>query len=184
MERPAPSTSFRPRSRESFADRFHPRATTTTSAFRWRSSRPIRCRISWCSKSARIIPVKSNCSRRWRCRTSRSLPTAAEHLEFLGDLMGVRRENAQIIEGLNPKGTLIVNGDDQELLQAIEGFPGQKITFGFNESNDLFATNIECGNDGVRFNLNKSRRTVFVPMLGKHNACNALAALAVARRMG
>jgi UDP-N-acetylmuramoyl-tripeptide--D-alanyl-D-alanine ligase len=108
----------------------------------------------------------------------------AEHLEFLGDLMGVRRENAEIISGLSPKGSLIVNGDDQDLLHATEGFPGQKITFGFNETNDLFATNVECDNAGVRFNLNKSRRTVFVPMLGRHNACNALAALAVARRMG
>ena len=108
----------------------------------------------------------------------------AEHLEFLGDLMGVRRENAEIISGLNPKGTLIVNGDDADLLHAIDGFPGQKITFGFNPTNDLFATDIECDDIGVHFHLNNSRREVFVPMLGKHNACNALAALAVARRMG
>ena len=108
----------------------------------------------------------------------------AEHLEFLGDLMGVRNENATIISGLKPTGTLIVNGDDQDLLHAVEGFPGQKITFGFGEKNDLFTTNVECDDRGVRFNLNNSRREVFVPMLGKHNACNALAALAVARRMG
>jgi UDP-N-acetylmuramoyl-tripeptide--D-alanyl-D-alanine ligase len=108
----------------------------------------------------------------------------AEHLEFLGDLMGVRRENATIISGLNPKGSLIVNGDDQDLLHAVEAFPGQKITFGFNETNDIFATDVDCDSTGVRFNLNNSRRTVFVPMLGRHNACNALAALAVARRMG
>jgi UDP-N-acetylmuramoyl-tripeptide--D-alanyl-D-alanine ligase len=108
----------------------------------------------------------------------------AEHLEFLGDIMGVRSENADIVSGLNPKGTLIVNGDDPELLRAVEGFSGLTITFGFNESNDLFAADIECDSTGVRFSLNKSRRKVFVPMLGKHNACNALAALAVARRMG
>src|SRR5207253_580334 len=40
----------------------------------------------------------------------------AEHLEGLGDLAGVRRENAEIISGLNPKGLLILNGDDPELL--------------------------------------------------------------------
>ena len=28
----------------------------------------------------------------------------AEHLEFLGDLMGVRRENASIINGMGPRG--------------------------------------------------------------------------------
>ncbi|HEX3357190.1 MAG TPA: UDP-N-acetylmuramoyl-tripeptide--D-alanyl-D-alanine ligase [Tepidisphaeraceae bacterium] len=108
----------------------------------------------------------------------------AEHLEFLRDLNGVRRENAEIVSGMTAKGTLIVNGDDPDLLKEIESFPGQKITFGLNETNDLFASNIECDQTGVRFSLNKSRRRVFVPMLGKHNACNALAALAVARRMG
>ena len=43
-----------------------------------------------------------------------------EHLEFLGDLMGVRKENACIIAGLNPKGALIVNGlpaEDAERLK-------------------------------------------------------------------
>src|SRR5256885_2908380 len=47
----------------------------------------------------------------------------AEHLEFLGDLMGVRRENATIIAGLKPKGALVVNGDDPELLDAVAGYP-------------------------------------------------------------
>ena len=40
----------------------------------------------------------------------------ADHLEFLGDLMGVRRENASIIQGLSPRGLLVVNGDDPDLI--------------------------------------------------------------------
>jgi UDP-N-acetylmuramoyl-tripeptide--D-alanyl-D-alanine ligase len=108
----------------------------------------------------------------------------ADHLEFLGDVMGVRRENATIIAGLNPKGLLVVNGDDPELLAAVKDYPGQRITFGFKETNDLFATNIRCQEKGTRFSLNNSRREVFVPMLGKHSAANALAAIAVARKMG
>jgi len=107
----------------------------------------------------------------------------AEHLEFLGDLAGVRKENASIIAGLNPKGTLIVNGDDELLLDAVAGYQGQKITFGFSDRNDLFATDIRCHDRGTTFKLN-DRREFFVPMLGRHNACNALAAIAVARRMG
>ena len=98
----------------------------------------------------------------------------AEHLEFLGSLAGVCRENADIVSGLNPKGVLIVNGDDPGLLKAVDGTRAMRITFGFSESNDLFATNIECDDKGVHFNLNKSKRRIFVPMLGRHNACNAL----------
>jgi UDP-N-acetylmuramoyl-tripeptide--D-alanyl-D-alanine ligase len=108
----------------------------------------------------------------------------AEHLEGLGDLMGVRRENASLISGLRPNGALIVNGDDAELLDAVSAYPGMKITFGFSPGNDLFATEIECDQSGTRFCLNNSRRQVFVPMLGRHSASNALAAIAVARRMG
>jgi UDP-N-acetylmuramoyl-tripeptide--D-alanyl-D-alanine ligase len=107
----------------------------------------------------------------------------ADHLEFLDDLMGVRRENASIIHGLSPKGLLVVNGDDPDLLAAVAEYPGKKLTFGFKDTNDLFATDIRCDENGTRFTLNNSRREVFVPMLGAHSACNTLAAIAVARKL-
>jgi len=106
----------------------------------------------------------------------------AEHLEFLDDLMGVRRENATIIAGLNPKGLLVVNGDDRDLVDAVAHYPGRKVTFGFGGHNDLFASDVVCTERGVTFKLNGTR-DVFVPMLGRHTAANALAAIAVARRM-
>src|SRR3954463_13947630 len=73
----------------------------------------------------------------------------AEHLEFLGDLMGVRQENASLIKGLRPRGMIAINGDDPELLSAVNPFRGKKITFGFEPKNDLFASDIECDNTGV-----------------------------------
>src|SRR5206468_4198063 len=108
----------------------------------------------------------------------------AEHLEGLGDLMGVRREEASLIEGLDIKsGLLVVNGDDQALLDAVAHYKGKKITFGFSDKNDLFATDVICDTRGVKFKLN-GRRDVFIPLLGRHTAANALAAIAVARRVG
>jgi UDP-N-acetylmuramoyl-tripeptide--D-alanyl-D-alanine ligase len=111
---------------------------------------------------------------------------SAEHLQGLGDLLGVKRENACLTEGLDEKkGLLIVNGDDAELLKVLEPWKGRKLTFGFNKSNQLFATDIETDATGCHFNLNANpKQRFFVPMLGKHSACNALAAIAVARRMG
>jgi UDP-N-acetylmuramoyl-tripeptide--D-alanyl-D-alanine ligase len=109
----------------------------------------------------------------------------AEHLEGLDDLDGVRREEASIVTGLNPRGCLIVNGDDAGLVSLVSRYPGQTIKFGFNTSgNDLFATDVECTQAGTYFNLNGNpRRRLFVPLLGRHSACNALAAIAVARKM-
>lgn len=108
----------------------------------------------------------------------------AEHLEGLVDLMGVRRENAAITSGLRDNGVLVVNGDDEDLLEATAGHRGRRITFGFERANDLFATDVQVEETGTRFRLNGSRRDVFVPMLGRHAAANALAAIAVGRRLG
>ncbi len=109
----------------------------------------------------------------------------AEHLEGLTDLDGVRREEASIVTGLNPRGALIVNGDDEPLVSLVGGYRGQIIKFGLNaEGNDFFATDIACDERGTSFNLNGNpRRRLFIPMLGRHSACNALAAIAVARKM-
>lgn len=110
---------------------------------------------------------------------------SAEHLEGLDDLAGVRREEASIISGLNKKGLLVVNGDDDELLTLANAYPGKRITFGFKSTNDLSATEVRCDEKGVSFLLNNNpRRRIFIPILGKHTATNALAAIAVARRMG
>jgi UDP-N-acetylmuramoyl-tripeptide--D-alanyl-D-alanine ligase len=109
---------------------------------------------------------------------------SAEHLEGLVDLEGVRRENASLIEGLAPGGLLLVNGDDPELLKAIEAFKGRRITFGFAEHNHLRATHIVCDDTGVRFRVNRIEEPAFVPLLGKHSAANALASIAIGRELG
>jgi UDP-N-acetylmuramoyl-tripeptide--D-alanyl-D-alanine ligase len=108
---------------------------------------------------------------------------AEEHLEGLDDLDGVRTENASIISSMNGDGTLIVNGDDPELLKAVEEFPGEKMTFGFARTNDLFATDVMCATSGTSFRLNGKGKKIFVPLLGRHAAVNALAAIGVGRRL-
>ena len=107
-----------------------------------------------------------------------------EHLAGLGDLTGVIIENASITEGLNDKGLLIVNGDDEHLLAACGQFRGRRITFGEKASNDLFCSDVQCSMEGVTFRLNKSRLIVTIPLLGKHTAINALSAIAIGRRLG
>lgn len=106
----------------------------------------------------------------------------AEHLEGLGDLRGVRQENASIIEGLNPNGLLVINGDDPDLKQAVRQYAGRIVTFGFQPTNDVWADDVQIQDNGTSFRLNGRSTRVFVPMIGRHNALNALAAIAVAKR--
>jgi UDP-N-acetylmuramoyl-tripeptide--D-alanyl-D-alanine ligase len=108
---------------------------------------------------------------------------SAEHLEGLGDISGVVRENASIIQSLSPNGLLIVNGDDPELLKAVRSFGGKRITFGFGSHNDLHASAIQCDSNGTRFVVDGFSPRAFVPLLGRHSAINALAAIAVARHL-
>jgi UDP-N-acetylmuramoyl-tripeptide--D-alanyl-D-alanine ligase len=126
--------------------------------------------IAWLAEiSQPDIAVITNCS--------------AEHLEGLTDLDGVRRENAAITRGMSAEGLLVVNGDDPLLLQAVSAFDGRRVSFGFSPGNDLWAADVICRPDGTRFKLN-GRADVFVPLLGRHSAANALAAIAVGRELG
>ena len=107
-----------------------------------------------------------------------------EHLEGLKDVDGVRRENAAITAGMQADGCLILHGDDRGLLAACGGPGGRKVTFGLEKTNNLWASNIRPEPTGIRFNLNGTKQEVIIPLLGRHVAINALAAIAVARRMG
>jgi UDP-N-acetylmuramoyl-tripeptide--D-alanyl-D-alanine ligase len=109
---------------------------------------------------------------------------SAEHLEGLGDIDGVRKENATIIESIKPEGILVVNGDDPALLKAVGNFPGQKIRFGLGKSNDLSATDIHCNWSGTRYCLRPGNIKVALPLIGAHNAVNSLVAVAIARLLG
>ncbi len=100
-----------------------------------------------------------------------------EHLEFFKDLDGVRRENAQIVSGLSHTGYSVVNGDDPELRKLL---PDAE-TFGFSELCDLVATNVRTTLDGTSFDYDRARYGL--PAIGRHNASNALAAIAIGRWM-
>ncbi len=111
-----------------------------------------------------------------------------EHLERLGDLAGVAREEASVFKFLKaaPKGCAIVTADAPELSEHLKNV-GNVITFGRNAEADLRLTGVrhvfEGSWSGVEFVIN-DRMTCRVGLIGEHNAMNALGALAVARRMG
>lgn len=121
-----------------------------------------------------------------------------EHLEKLGDLAGVVREEASVFKFLRPKGCAVVNADIPELAEHVEKVP-QVVSFGRGDQANFRLTSVrhvlgDAGGDGlsetpgapavslaITFN---NRFNATVPLLGEHNALNALAALAVARRFG
>jgi UDP-N-acetylmuramoyl-tripeptide--D-alanyl-D-alanine ligase len=111
-----------------------------------------------------------------------------EHLEGFGGIDGVIHEESSILAGLEAGGIVVVNADSPELLASVRGFASraraaQIVGFGFSAAADIRITSVESSAEGVRFGL-KDRTSYRMRLLGRHNALNAAAAIAVARRLG
>ena len=109
------------------------------------------------------------------------------HLEFLGDRDGVLRAKTEIFDFMNPEGTIFVNGDDDKLITLKDKWQEKLVTFGRNQTNDVFAANeVSRGLLGsladIQGKVNISE--VQVPLPGEHMVLNALAASAVADMLG
>lgn len=116
-----------------------------------------------------------------------------DHLEFHGTLERYWEAKARIIRELEPgsKGgrpkLAVVNADDPLVMRMAEGLALPIVTFGLYNDSDVFATEIETSGRSTRFRLNLPGRDpldVTLPMPGLYNLSNALAAAAVAHRLG
>ncbi len=109
-----------------------------------------------------------------------------EHLEKLGSLRGVAREEASVLEYVEPGGAGIVNADAPELMDVVRGLaekPKAIVGFGEGEGALVRVVAVEQSFEGLDFTLN-DRSKFRLPLLGRHNAVNAAAAVAVGRRLG
>ncbi len=106
------------------------------------------------------------------------------HLEGLGDLALVAAEKASILQRLSADGLAVVWADSELLDKAVLAYDRRVVRFGESDSADLRLTAYEvCDRRRRRAQLN-DRVWIDLGVPGKHNAVNALAAIAVAQRMG
>ncbi|MGN0203366.1 MAG: UDP-N-acetylmuramoyl-tripeptide--D-alanyl-D-alanine ligase [Coprococcus sp.] len=109
------------------------------------------------------------------------------HLENLIDRDGILRAKSEIFDFMNPKGTVVVNGDDDKLSTIREVYGKAPVTFGMNPSNQIWADSIEnLGLFGSRAVLHMEQETLIadIPLPGGHMIYNAMAAAAVGRQFG
>jgi UDP-N-acetylmuramoyl-tripeptide--D-alanyl-D-alanine ligase len=111
------------------------------------------------------------------------LMIAPVHLEYLGSIENIAAAKAELIEGLKPGGVAVLNADDEWVIKMRDKHHGRTLTFGIESAADVTATEIDAGHLGsIKFRL----KTPFgeipatLPMSGRHNLMNALAAAAVA----
>ena len=111
------------------------------------------------------------------------LLVAPVHLEHLGTIENVATMKAELIEGLKPGGIAVLNADDQLVMEMKSRTDGPVLTFGIQNEADVNATGIDTARFGsIRFRLRTpmGEAAAELPMTGRHNLMNALAASAVA----
>lgn len=106
-----------------------------------------------------------------------------EHLAGLGGVEAAAKAEFELAEYLLARGAVpVVNGDDRLLMSLVAG--RRVLTFGIESAAEVRAVDVEAtALDGVSFRLAGGPR-VQLPLAGRHNVLNALAAVAVARTMG
>ena len=110
----------------------------------------------------------------------------AAHLEGLKDLDGVAREKGSILNTWGSARVAVLHGDDPrvralgELARTVSDV--QCVYYGLTEGNDVQATDVEPDGRTMRFRIEGKR--IHLPLLGRHNVLNALAAYTVGRELG
>ncbi len=109
----------------------------------------------------------------------------ADHLDYFGTLDNIIRSFHKFASKATK--ALIINGDDANTLKAVEGIDKEKITFGWDKSNDYSAEITSQKGLVTEFQLyykGKEQGIFQIHVPGKHNVLNALAAIAAARYSG
>lgn len=102
------------------------------------------------------------------------------HIEKLGSQENILKAKLEILEGLSPDGTVILNGDDP-YLRSLEGrLPYETLYYGIESKNcDITAENIKKYSSGTDFTvkIDGSEYKFSVNVPGLHHVYNALAAI-------
>lgn len=111
------------------------------------------------------------------------------HLEFFADQRAVAEAKGEILEGLAPGAMLVANADDPEVVRLGRRHAGRVVWFGTAAEAEVRARDIaplEPPPTGFRFRLVAGAKwtEIELPLWGRHNVDNFLAAAACAHAIG
>ncbi|MFC8921559.1 UDP-N-acetylmuramoyl-tripeptide--D-alanyl-D-alanine ligase [Cellulosimicrobium sp. NPDC057127] len=120
------------------------------------------------------------------------LTVGSAHLGEFGGIEGVARAKAEIVTGLAPGGTAVLNADDLRVVAMADVAPGEVVTFGTIPTADVRAEDLRIDRAGrVSFTLrvrgaggSATTAPVALALVGEHHVTNALAAATAALRLG
>jgi UDP-N-acetylmuramoyl-tripeptide--D-alanyl-D-alanine ligase len=109
------------------------------------------------------------------------------HVGHFGSREAVASAKAEILERVTPQVVVVANADDPLVARHLRASQVRRVTFGESVDADVRATDVrDHGFDGVRARVYAGGDAVevHVPLPGRANLSNALAAIAVAREFG
>ncbi|HLJ62407.1 MAG TPA: UDP-N-acetylmuramoyl-L-alanyl-D-glutamate--2,6-diaminopimelate ligase [bacterium] len=109
-----------------------------------------------------------------------------DHLDFHGDLAGYRDAKARLFEMVAPDGLSVVNADDEASAAMASRSRARVWTYGIEQRADVCAERLTLGPRGTRGSVvwPGGRMPLVLPLPGRFNVANALAAAAVALARG
>jgi UDP-N-acetylmuramoyl-tripeptide--D-alanyl-D-alanine ligase len=112
---------------------------------------------------------------------------AAVHTEFLGSLDGVREEKAALVRALPSTGAAVLNADDPHVATMARDTRARVVTYGTTPAADVRAVGEATdGPDGLTLTVEHegARTAIAVPLSGRHNVVNVLAAAGAGVALG
>lgn len=108
------------------------------------------------------------------------------HLDSLSGIDAVARAKGELFANLPPGGTALVNADDPYVRQLPVANGVKRVLYGASEQAQVRCEEIFASNGAVKFVLRISGEALAVrlPLPGRHNVMNALAAAAAALQLG
>lgn len=109
------------------------------------------------------------------------------HLEYLGSITNIQAAKAELVQGLKPEGTAILNADDSLVAEMVDMHSGPCVTFGIEKEADVMGLEVdtkELGRSRFRLRTPGGTADVDLALPGMHNVSNALAAAAAGHVLG
>jgi len=108
------------------------------------------------------------------------------HLEGVGSIEGVMRAKGELLEEMDPKGTAVLNADDERVLRLAQETPLKVVLFGRSGDATIRAEDVTDRGAGTSFRLLLPNESIPVHLrvCGKFMISNALAASTVGYLLG
>ena len=110
------------------------------------------------------------------------------HMELLGSIENIAKAKAELVQAISAGGTVILNADDARVaaMRSLAADSVRVLTYGIGADADVRAEALRLTSDGSQFMVtwNNERHDYSIPLAGRHNVSNALAALAAGFVLG